>query len=52
MSMIGAAGRWIDFEELSLDDFRCETAETWPRPVVDVLLAFIRPRPGVEKGMG
>jgi uncharacterized protein YbjT (DUF2867 family) len=40
ISIIGAAiGRRIHFEELSPDDFRRETAETWPRPVVDMLLA-------------
>src|SRR5205823_12382213 len=32
-------GRRITFEELSPDEFRSETAETWPRPVVDMLLA-------------
>jgi uncharacterized protein YbjT (DUF2867 family) len=32
-------GRRIDFEELSPDEFRAETAGTWPRPVVDMLLA-------------
>jgi uncharacterized protein YbjT (DUF2867 family) len=40
VSIIGATiGRRIHFEELSPDDFRRETAETWPRPVVDMLLA-------------
>jgi uncharacterized protein YbjT (DUF2867 family) len=40
VSIIGAViGRRIHFEELSPDDFRCETAESWPRPVVDMLLA-------------
>lgn len=40
VSIIGAAiGRRIHFEELSPDDFRRETAESWPRPVVDMLLA-------------
>ncbi len=39
VSIIGAAiGRRIHFEELSPDDFRRETAESWPRPVVDMLL--------------
>ncbi len=32
-------GRPIAFEELSPDEFRTETASTWPRPVVDMLLA-------------
>ena len=31
-------GRRIDFEELSPDEFRSETAGSWPRPVVDMLL--------------
>src|ERR1700733_7400073 len=31
-------GRWIRFEELTPDEFRSETAGTWPRPVVDMLL--------------
>ncbi len=40
VSIIGAViGRRIQFEELSPDDFRRETAGTWPRPVVDMLLA-------------
>ena len=40
MSIIGAAiGRRIQFEELSPEDFRRETAGSWPRPVVDMLLA-------------
>jgi len=34
-----AIGRRIQFEELSPDDFRRETAGTWPAPVVDMLLA-------------
>jgi uncharacterized protein YbjT (DUF2867 family) len=34
-----AVGRRLEFHEISADDFRCETAETWPRPVVDMLLA-------------
>jgi uncharacterized protein YbjT (DUF2867 family) len=38
--IIGTAiGRDIAFEELSPDEFRRETADTWPRPVVDMLLA-------------
>lgn len=32
-------GRRIEFEELSPDEFRHETAGTWPGPVVDMLLA-------------
>ena len=32
-------GRPITFEELSPDEFRSETEGTWPRPVVDMLLA-------------
>jgi uncharacterized protein YbjT (DUF2867 family) len=40
VSIIAAVvGRRIDFEELSPDDFRRETAGSWPRPVVDMLLA-------------
>jgi len=31
-------GRRIRFEELSPEEFRTETAGTWPRPVVDMLL--------------
>jgi uncharacterized protein YbjT (DUF2867 family) len=31
-------GRRIEFEELSPDEFRTETRESWPRPVVDMLL--------------
>jgi len=31
-------GRRIQFEELSPEDFRRETAGSWPRPVVDMLL--------------
>jgi uncharacterized protein YbjT (DUF2867 family) len=34
-----AIGRRIRFEELSPEDFRRETAGTWPAPVVDMLLA-------------
>jgi uncharacterized protein YbjT (DUF2867 family) len=38
--IIGAAiGRRIQFEELSPEDFRSETAGIWPAPVVDMLLA-------------
>jgi uncharacterized protein YbjT (DUF2867 family) len=32
-------GRRIKFEELSPDEFRSETEGSWPRPVVDMLLA-------------
>jgi uncharacterized protein YbjT (DUF2867 family) len=32
-------GRRIEFVELSPDEFRAETEESWPRPVVDMLLA-------------
>jgi len=32
-------GREIGFEELSPDQFRRETEGTWPRPIVDMLLA-------------
>ncbi len=32
-------GRRIGFEELSPDEFRSETEGSWPRPVVDMLLA-------------
>ena len=34
-----AIGRRIQFEELSPEEFRAETADTWPRPAVDMLLA-------------
>ncbi len=34
-----AIGCRIQFKELSPEDFRCETAGTWPTPVVDMLLA-------------
>jgi uncharacterized protein YbjT (DUF2867 family) len=34
-----AIGRHIQFEELSPEEFRRETADSWPRPVVDMLLA-------------
>jgi uncharacterized protein YbjT (DUF2867 family) len=38
--IIGTAiGRDIEFEELSPDEFRRETADGWPRPAVDMLLA-------------
>ena len=40
VSIIGdALGRRIKFEELSPDEFRSETEGSWPRPVVDMLLA-------------
>ena len=40
VSIIGEAiGRRIQFEELSPEEFRRETAGSWPRPVVDMLLA-------------
>jgi hypothetical protein len=40
VGIIGSViGRRIRFEELSADDFRRETAASWPRPVVDMLLA-------------
>jgi uncharacterized protein YbjT (DUF2867 family) len=40
VSIIGdVLGRQITFEELSPDEFRSETAGSWPRPVVDMLLA-------------
>jgi uncharacterized protein YbjT (DUF2867 family) len=39
VSIIGEAlGRRLRFEELSPDEFRRETEQTWPRPVVDMLL--------------
>ena len=34
-----AIGRDIAFEELSPEEFRRETANTWPRPAVEMLLA-------------
>jgi uncharacterized protein YbjT (DUF2867 family) len=34
-----ALGHRIMFEELSPDEFRSETEGSWPRPVVDMLLA-------------
>ena len=40
VSIIGdVLGRRIIFEELSPDEFRTETQGSWPRPVVDMLLA-------------
>ena len=40
VSIIGAGiGRRIQFEELSPEDFRRETAGRWPAAVVDMLLA-------------
>ena len=40
VSIIGdVLARQIRFEELSPDEFRIETNGTWPRPVVDMLLA-------------
>ena len=33
-----AIGRDVAFEELSPEQFRSETADTWPGPVVDMLL--------------
>jgi uncharacterized protein YbjT (DUF2867 family) len=43
VSIIGAAiGRRIQFEELSPEEFRRETAGRWPGPVVDMLLAAWR----------
>ena len=40
VSIIGdVLGRRIRFEELSPEEFRSETAGSWPRPVVDMLLA-------------
>lgn len=39
VTAIGAVlGRQIRFEELSPDEFRRETADSWPGPVVDMLL--------------
>jgi uncharacterized protein YbjT (DUF2867 family) len=39
VSIIGdVIGRRIRYEELSPDEFRRETAGSWPRPVVDMLL--------------
>jgi uncharacterized protein YbjT (DUF2867 family) len=34
-----AIGREIEFEELSPEQFRHETADSWPAPVVDMLLS-------------
>jgi uncharacterized protein YbjT (DUF2867 family) len=43
VGVIGAVlGRQIRFEELSPEEFRRETADTWPGPVVDMLLAAWR----------
>ena len=40
VSIIGdVVGRRITFEELSPEEFRSETQGSWPRPVVDMLLA-------------
>jgi uncharacterized protein YbjT (DUF2867 family) len=40
VSIIGdVLGRRIKFQELSPDEFRSETEGSWPRPVVDMLLA-------------
>ncbi len=40
VSIIGdVLGRRIAFEELSPDEFRSQTEGSWPRPVVDMLLA-------------
>jgi uncharacterized protein YbjT (DUF2867 family) len=40
VSIIGdVLGRRIPFEELSPEEFRSQTAGSWPRPVVDMLLA-------------
>ncbi len=40
VSIIGdILGRRIRFEELSPEEFRRETAGSWPRPIVDMLLA-------------
>lgn len=40
VSIIGdVLGRRIRFEELSPDEFRSQTEGSWPRPVVDMLLA-------------
>ena len=35
----GVLGRHVRFEELSPEQFRRETADTWPAPVVEMLLA-------------
>jgi uncharacterized protein YbjT (DUF2867 family) len=40
VSIIGEVlGRPVTFEELSPDEFRSQTEGSWPRPVVDMLLA-------------
>src|SRR5262249_35378751 len=40
VSIIGeVVGQRIRFEELSPDEFRTQTEGSWPRPVVDMLLA-------------
>ena len=40
VTIIGEAlGRRLEFVELSPDEFRAETKESWPRPAVDMLLA-------------
>src|SRR5437879_12197263 len=40
VSIIGdVVGRAIRFQELSPEEFRSETEGSWPRPVVDMLLA-------------
>ena len=40
MSIIGdILGRRIRFSELTPEDFRSQTEGSWPRPVVDMLLA-------------
>jgi uncharacterized protein YbjT (DUF2867 family) len=40
VSIVGdVLGRRITFEELSPDEFRSQTEGSWPRPVVDMLLA-------------
>jgi uncharacterized protein YbjT (DUF2867 family) len=40
VSIIGdVLGRQVTFEELSPDEFRSQTEGSWPRPVVDMLLA-------------
>jgi uncharacterized protein YbjT (DUF2867 family) len=39
VAIIGdVVGRQVRFEELTPEEFRRETEETWPRPVVDMLL--------------
>jgi uncharacterized protein YbjT (DUF2867 family) len=46
--IIGAAiGHPVDFRELTPDEFRRETAATWPRTVVDMLLAAWQATTGV-----